>query len=446
MLSEQEKLKERYQLLQLLAQNTSQQTWSAIDEASHNDRVIIKLLAMSPEMGWEQAKRLEREGQVLGKLTHPQIPKYRDYFILDNLEGSRFPWFCLVQDQVPGKSLQQLLNEGYRFTESKIEAIAIEVLTILSYLHHFDPPVLHRDLKPSNLIRDEDGHIHVIDFGAVQDQATLDGITFTVVGTYGYVPMEQFGGRAVPASDLYSLGMTLIHLMTGVSPADLPQDNGRVQFATAVGVDRAFVNWVEKLTEPNVVDRLETADLALEAFHNRSNLTVPLRQRQPIGSKIKLQKSMSQLNLDISPRGGQGLSWSYSGAGLLMVFLNALKISDKWPWALLSTRNLAVLINLMLLISYVVLPAIKAFTQTVISLSRSHFTVAYKIMGFTYWKQNRTIEKVEIGSGASTGKSVVQIHINNKVFSTNPIAKIEQQWLIQEINDWLEIRADSQSS
>jgi serine/threonine protein kinase len=443
MLSEQNVLRNRYQLLHLFAQNASQQTWSAIDEASHNDRVIIKLLAMSPEMGWEQSKRLEREGQVLGKLTHPQIPKYRDYFILDHLEGSRFPWFCLVQDQVPGKSLQQLLDEGYRFTEVEIETIAIEVLTVLSYLHHFNPPILHRDLKPSNLIRDEDGHIHVIDFGAVQDQAALDGLTFTVVGTYGYVPMEQFGGRAVPSSDLYSLGMTLIHLMTGISPADLPQNNGRVQFANAVGIDRAFVNWVEKLTEPTVVDRLETADLALEAFHDRSNLTVPLRQRQPIGSKIKLQKSMSQLNLDIPPRGGQGLSWSYSGAAFLMVFSNVLKMDGKGPWLLLSGKTIAALINVVLLVFFVVLPAISAFTQTVLSLSRSHFTVDYKILGITYWRKGGTIKDIWIGSGVSTGKSVVYIQIDNKTFSTNPIAKIEQQWLIQEINDWLDIRVDS---
>ena len=71
--------------------------------------------------------------------------------------------------------------------------------------------MLHRDIKPSNLILGEDEQVYLVDFGAVQDKVAPSCTTFTVVGTYGYTPMEQFGGRAVPASDLYALGATLIH-------------------------------------------------------------------------------------------------------------------------------------------------------------------------------------------------------------------------------------------
>lgn len=74
---------------------------------------------------------------------------------------------------------------------------------------------MHRDIKPSNLIWGEDQHVYLVDFGAVQAQAAVTGVTFTVVGTSGYAPLEQFWGRAVAASDLYALGATLIHLLTG---------------------------------------------------------------------------------------------------------------------------------------------------------------------------------------------------------------------------------------
>lgn len=435
----------RYQLLQCLAQNAGQQTWSAIDcRAEYRDRVVVKLLAMNPQMQWDQAKLLEREGLTLRKLNHPRIPKYRDYFVLDQVSGSRFPWFCLVQDQVPGKSLQQLLEEGVRFTEVEVEEIACEVLEILNYLHRFQPPILHRDIKPSNLIRGEDYCIYLIDFGAVQDQAALEGVTFTVVGTYGYAPMEQFGGRTVPASDLYALGMTLIHLLTGVSPADLPHSNGRVQFSDGVGVDRTLVNWVEQLTEPNLDSRLATAELALDTLQNRSKLSLPLLSRRPIGSTIQLKKSINQLTITIFSRRTKGLSWGYSGLAFITICTNILRMVDKWPWQLLSWQSSALLINLGFLIYFVILPIFSAYIRTVIFVHSTHFTISYQVFGFTYWKYHQKMTEILVdGKDNSSGQSVIHFHIDNKTFSTNPMASIEQKWLIQEIKDWIAVQLAS---
>ncbi|MEW6497417.1 MAG: protein kinase, partial [Cyanobacteriota bacterium] len=191
-------LNERYQLKEKLGQDASRQTWLAIDLTSHpQELVVVKLLALNPQMQWDECKLFEREAQVLQKLDHPQIPKYRNYFMLDSQTDSRFSWFGLVHSYIPGSSLQQLLNEGKRFCEEQIKKIAVEVLKILVYLHELNPAVIHRDIKPSNLIWGADGQVYLVDFGAVQNQAVLEGATFTVVGTYGYVPMEQFGGRAV---------------------------------------------------------------------------------------------------------------------------------------------------------------------------------------------------------------------------------------------------------
>lgn len=253
----------RYQLKQKLGHNAGRQTWLAEDlQITPTEVVVVKLLSFGGEVQWDDLKLFEREAQVLKQLNHPRIPKYRDYFHIDD----RTLWFGLVQDYIPGTSLKELLNQGKRFSEKQVRQIATDVLQILRYLHELHPSVLHRDIKPSNLILGEDKQVYLVDFGAVQDRAAKEGATFTVVGTYGYAPMEQFGGRAVPASDLYALGATLIHLLTGTTPADLPQQNLRICFKDRVNLTPSLVRWIEKLTEPAPEQRFKSASEALSAL------------------------------------------------------------------------------------------------------------------------------------------------------------------------------------
>lgn len=261
-------LQERYQIQQQLGRTMAgRQTWLAADLASQSaELVIIKLLAFSLEMQWDDLKLFEREAKVLQNLNHSRIPQYRDYFLVDKQPGSGLSWWGLVQDYIPGFTLQELMEQSQRFTEQQLYTIAEQVLQILAYLHELNPPVLHRDLKPSNLIWGQDQQIYLVDFGAVQERASVTGMTFTVVGTSGYTPLEQFWGRAVPASDLYALGATLIHLLTGVAPAELPQSNLRIQFANRTNLSLNFVGWIEQLTAPALEQRFTTARQALEVL------------------------------------------------------------------------------------------------------------------------------------------------------------------------------------
>ncbi len=272
-------LQERYQLKAPLGNNRGRQTWLAVDltatpvqaEPSDNpgnaspaaeELVVIKLLNFGGEVQWDDLKLFEREAQVLRQLHHPRIPNYRDSFSIDD----RVLWFGLVQDYIPGQSFKQLLVDGERFPEEELRQIAINILTILIYLHELTPPVLHRDIKPSNLILGDDGYVYLVDFGAVQTQAIAEGATFTVAGTYGYAPLEQFGGRACPASDLYALGATLIHLATGTSPAELPQSNLQIQFGSLVTLSPSLTYWLEQITQPAVEKRFASAREALQAL------------------------------------------------------------------------------------------------------------------------------------------------------------------------------------
>ncbi|MEH2349615.1 MAG: serine/threonine-protein kinase [Nostoc sp.] len=279
MLQPEQILQDRYQIQRQLGNNGIRQTWLATDlQASdgENSTVVVKLLAFGGTVQWDDLKLFEREAQILKQLNHPRIPRYIDYFCIDD----RTLWFGLIQQYIPGESLKEKLALSKRFTEKRARKIASEILNILMYLHELNPGVLHRDIKPSNLIWGEDNRIYLVDFGAVQDKAAREGVTFTVVGTYGYAPMEQFGGRAVPASDLYALGATLIHLLTGTSPSDLPQQDLRLQFTDRVNLSPSFASWLQKLIEPAPEQRFPDARQALNVL--KSGLAVKSANRNQL--------------------------------------------------------------------------------------------------------------------------------------------------------------------
>lgn len=296
---------DRYQLQHLLGKAPGRQTWLAYDLSKQPaEAVVVKLLAFLEVQQWDDFRLFEREAQVLQQLRHPHIPRYRDSFTIEEPAC----WFGIVQDYVAGTSLKQKVEDGYHFSESQVRQIAVNVLHLLSYLHELSPSILHRDVKPSNLIwGDDNNFIYLVDFGAVQARAAREGATFTVVGTYGYAPLEQFGGRAVPASDLYGLGATLIYLLTGVSPAELPHEDLRIQFRDRVSIDPAFIDWIEVLVEPDVTKRFQSAREALESLRSPVSsrptkaLTIlqPQLLRPPENTRVTIHRSAQALVIKI---------------------------------------------------------------------------------------------------------------------------------------------------
>jgi serine/threonine protein kinase len=438
----------RYQLQEKLGQDASRQTWLAVDLGTQShEKVVVKLLTLTPQMQWDEHKLFEREAQVLKNLNHPRIPQYRDYFVLEHYSGSRFPWFGLVQSYIPGASLQQLLDQGQRFTELQVEKIAKEILSILVYLHELEPPLLHRDIKPSNLIWGEDERVYLVDFGAVQDQAVVEGATFTVVGTYGYVPMEQFAGRAVPASDLYALGATLIHLLTGTSPADLPHHDSRIQFSDRVNIDLGLINWIGKLTEPNVAERLSTAREALTALDNKNALSPPITNRKPTASRIQIKKSASNLEVKIPKRGGKAIKLFYL-VGLLIPFVwqlpNWIHLAPSSPSHYYQFIPLAVVFVILsfILFQSTLLPA---FRHTDLYFDRDYFRIQWKLFGICYrWHRGKTalihdVYEEEIQQG-SVPRGVT-IQYGKQKLTSSPLATVERHWLIDEIRDWLGVES-----
>ncbi|NJR14251.1 MAG: serine/threonine protein kinase [Calothrix sp. CSU_2_0] len=436
--------KNRYKLEKKLGQDSSRQTWLATSldsQASQTEKVVLKLLTLSPQIQWDEQKLFEREAQVLKNLNHPRIPQYRDYFVIENLPGSKFAWFVLVQNYIPGISLQEALNQGQRFSESQVEKIAVEILSILVYLHELNPPLLHRDIKPSNLILGTDERVYLVDFGAVQDKAVTEGVTFTVVGTYGYVPMEQFAGRAEPASDLYALGATLIHLLTGTSPADLPYENSRIKFTNLVSIDLGLVNWISKLTEPNIRDRIPTAREAITALENKHNLSSPITNRKPTGSKIKLQKSANCLEIKLPRRGGKSLRAFYL-IGLFTPFI--WQIFQVINWSMNPNGIPGLYLIFVLLLVFTIIPTIllPVFGHTDLSFDREKWEIKWKIFGFCYKRSHGKTQLIEKIYQEKTKKPLAPMGITielikGKKITTTPLSIVERHWLLDEIADWL---------
>ncbi len=301
-------LDNRYEVQKQLGKKAGQRTLLALDLQTQ-ELVVIKLLFFSSDFEWDSLKLFEREAETLKSLSHPFIPRYLDYFEVNSptLKG-----FALVQSYIPAQTLEQYLQTGRTFTEVEVKEIAKALLEILVYLHGLHPPVIHRDLKPSNILLGDRsgnsiGQVYLIDFGAVQTVLATEGATRTIVGTYGYMPPEQFGGRTVPASDIYSLGATLIYLVTGVHPADLPQKDFRIQFEQVANLSPCLSNWLRRTIEPSLEQRLSSASAALKALDESPQLknTTALTIGKPPDSKIQLFKSEDQIEIISPPIGFQ---------------------------------------------------------------------------------------------------------------------------------------------
>jgi serine/threonine-protein kinase len=157
-----------------------------------------------------------REAAVLARLKHPSIPTIYDNFI----ESGRY---YLVMEWIGGGDLaEQMRAHGGMVDEITVCNWAIQICDVLHYIHSQSPPIIYRDLKPANLMLDDGGHrVMLVDFGIARIvQPTEKGVT--AIGTMGYAPPELFAGKVEPRSDIYSLGATVFHMLTGSDPQDNP--------------------------------------------------------------------------------------------------------------------------------------------------------------------------------------------------------------------------------
>lgn len=296
-------LRGRYHIIRQLKSGGFGETYLAEDrDLPGNPLCVVKQLKpKDPDpLVLQTARRLfEREAQVLYRLgNHDRIPQIFAHFE-ENQE------FYLVQEFIEGDDLSvEFLNSssgegtGGRFSEAQAIALLQDVLETLLFVHQQN--VIHRDIKPANLIRrKQDGKLILIDFGAVKEIKTLiagaQGQTSCtiLVGSPGYMPNEQQGGKPRFSSDIYALGMTTIQALTGIAPEQLQEDpqTGEFTWRDRAQVSNQLATILDKMVRSHFRDRYQCVSEVLSDLRNLQNYTAA-PTRYFVLSKLRQQQLM----------------------------------------------------------------------------------------------------------------------------------------------------------
>lgn len=220
---------------------------------------------------------LVAETEMLKKLNHPHLPSIID--VIDRDDS-----FLIVMDYIEGKSLESLLRHGGAQEPERVIEWCKQLCDVLGYLHSRTPPIIYRDMKPANVMLKPDGNVMLIDFGTAREYKAQSVEDTTCLGTRGYAAPEQFGGRGQTdgRTDIYCLGATMYHLLTGRSPCEPPYEIKPLGYWNSAFAGSGLEKLVIKCTRQNPAERYQNcAELmyALEHIHDEDDA---MRRRRSV--------------------------------------------------------------------------------------------------------------------------------------------------------------------
>jgi WD40 repeat protein len=284
-------LRNRFRVMRVLSDEGGfGRTYIAEDIDKLNELCVIKQLAPKFQGTWSQKKAIQlfsEEAKRLQELgEHPQIPTLIAYFDQDNC-------LYLVQQFIDGQNLFNELNSRKVYRDWDIQSILLDLLPIIKFIHEHD--VIHRDIKPENIIRRKyDGRLTLIDFGSSKHFTTrIQRKNGTSIGSHGYSPIEQIrDGKAYPASDLFGLGATCFHLLTGISPFQLWLEYGyswvgNWQHYLRIPVSAELIEIMDKLLQKEMQDRYQCADEVIKDLMKKHTHILPASKSTINKSAIK---------------------------------------------------------------------------------------------------------------------------------------------------------------
>lgn len=264
----------KYKILSKVGQGGMSVVYMAINEKA-NKTWAVKEVRKDGVLDFEAVKQgLVAETDILKKLSHPNLPSIID--VIDNDDS-----FIIIMDYIQGNSLNKALKEYGAQPQEYVIEWAKQLCDVLGYLHSRKPPIIYRDMKPSNIMLKPDGNVTLIDFGTAREFKEKNLADTTCLGTVGYAAPEQFGGmgQTDARTDIYCLGATLYHLVTGCNPSEHPYEMKPIREinpSLSSGLERIIL----KCTQRNPEDRYQSAAELMYALDHYEEIDDKYRKKQ----------------------------------------------------------------------------------------------------------------------------------------------------------------------
>lgn len=292
----------KYKILNKVGQGGMSVVYLAMNEKA-NKQWAVKEVRKDGIKDFEVVRQgLVAETNILKNLSHPNLPSIID--VIDTDES-----FIIIMDYIQGNSLNRALDEFGAQPQENVISWAKQLCDVLGYLHTRTPAIIYRDMKPANIMLKPDGNVTLIDFGTAREYKEKNLADTTCLGTVGYAAPEQFGGmgQTDARTDIYCLGATLYHLVTGKNPCEPPYEILPIRSinpALSSGLERIILKCTQR--DPN--DRYQSAAELMYALEHYDEIDDRYRKRQ----KRKLGAFLAAVILSLGF--GAASLWAYNAA------------------------------------------------------------------------------------------------------------------------------------